>query len=154
MKGFYRVLLGAGHMYAQECREQGFIGAGFSIREDLINLFPEDRKEFNKTFIPKYLDANPGKSKIAAGLSCGFLWTICRGIQMGDVVLSPDGKGRYFVGEVQSDYRYVTGTAQPHQRQIHWFDEVIDRSDMSEELRRECGGQGTVRQISKYREEL
>ena len=154
MKEFYRVLLGEGHMHAQECREQGFIGAGFNIKEDLTKSLPEDRRKFNNIFIHKYLEANPGKSKIAAGLSCGFLWTICKGIQVGDVVLSPNGNGRFFVGEVQSDYRYVTGTAQPHQRQIHWSDEVIDRSDMSEELRRGSGGQGTVRQINKYREEL
>ena len=31
-----------GSMYAQECREQGFIGAGFDINEDLTNSLPED----------------------------------------------------------------------------------------------------------------
>ena len=42
MKEFYRVMLGRGSMYALECREQGFIGAGF---------------EFLTTF---YLDADLG----------------------------------------------------------------------------------------------
>jgi restriction system protein len=41
MKEFYRVMLGRGSMYAQECREQGFIGAGFDINEDLTNSLPE-----------------------------------------------------------------------------------------------------------------
>ena len=154
MKEFYRVMLGRGSMYAHECREQGFIGAGFDINEDLTDSLPEDWREFNKQFIPRYLEVNPGKSKIAAGLSCGFLWTICKKIQVGDTVLSPDGKGGYFVGEVQSDYRYVPGESQPHQRQVHWFDEMIDRSEMSEALRRSTGSIGTVSQISKYREEL
>lgn len=154
MKEFYRVMLGRGSIYAQECREQGFIGAGFDINEDLTNSLPEDWREFNKHFIPKYLEANPGKSKIAAGLSCGFLWTICKKIQVGDTVLSPDGKGRYFVGEVQSEYRYVPGANQPHQRQIHWFEEMIDRSEMSDSLKNSTGSIGTVSQISKYREEL
>jgi len=154
MKEFYRVMLGRGSMYAQECREQGFIGAGFDINQDLTNALPENWREFNQQFIPIYLEANPGKSKIAAGLSCGFLWTICRGIRIGDVVLSPDGKGKYFVGEVQSDYRYVPGANQPHQRQVHWFDETIDRSEMSDSLKNSTGAIGTISQISKYREEL
>lgn len=154
MKEFYRVMLGRGSMYAQECREQGFIGADFDIQQDLTGHLSEDWREFNKAFIPIYLQANPGKSKIAAGLCCGFLWTVCKKIQIGDIVLSPDGKGRYFVGEVQSDYRYVPGAKQPHQRQVHWFDEMIDRSEMSEALRRSTGSIGTVSQISKYREEL
>ena len=154
MKEFYRVMLGRGSMYAQECRERGFIGAGFDINEDLTKSLPEDWREFNKHFIPKYLEANPGKSKIAAGLSCGFLWTICKKIQVGDTVLSPDGKGKYFVGEIQSEYRYVPGANQPHQRQVHWFDETIDRSEMSDSLKNSTGSIGTVSQISKYREEL
>ena len=154
MKEFYRVMLGRGSIYAQECREQGFIGADFDIDQDLSNSLPDDWRDFNKQFIPQYLGANPGKSKIAAGLSCGFLWTICKKIKVGDTVLSPDGKGKYSVGEIQSEYRYVPGAIFPHQRQVHWFDETIDRSEMTEALRRSTGSIGTVSQISKYREEL
>lgn len=154
MKEFYRVMLGRGSVYAQECREQGFIGSGFDINEDLTNSLPEDWRQFNKQFIPRYLEANPGKSKIAAGLSCGFLWTICKVIQIGDVVLSPDGKGKYFVGEVKSDYRYVPGANQPHQRQVHWYDETTDRPEMSDSLKNSTGAIGTISHISKFRDEL
>jgi restriction system protein len=154
MKEFYRVMLGRGSMYAQECREQGFIGAGLDINQDLTNSLPEHFRDFNKQFIPIFLEANSGKSKISAGLSCGALWTICKGIKNGDIVLSPDGKGKYFVGEVQSDYRYVPGAKQPHQRQVHWFEDTIDRSEMSISLKNSTGSIGTVSQISKHREEL
>lgn len=154
MKEFYRVMLGKGSMFAQECREQGFIGADFDIHQDLTDQLPDDWREFNKKFIPIFLQANPDKSKIAAGLCCGFLWSICKKIQIGDTILSPDGRGKYYVGEVQSEYRYVPGANQPHQRQVHWLDETIDRAEMSEALRRSTGSIGTVSQISKYREEL
>ena len=154
MKEFYRVMLGRGSIFAQECRDQGIIGAGFGITQDLSNTLPENWKEFNQQFIPIYQQANPGKSKISAGLSCGFLWTVSKGIKVGDIVLSPDGKGRYFVGKVMSDYLYVSGANQPHQRQVHWFDETIDRSEMSDSLKNSTGSIGTVSQISKYREEL
>jgi restriction system protein len=46
--------------------------------------------------------SKPGKSEIAAGLRCGFLWSVCKKISSGDIVLSPDGRSKYFVGEVQS----------------------------------------------------
>ena len=154
MKEFYRVMLGRGSMYAQECREQGFIGAGFDVNQDLTDALPENWRDFNKQFIPIYLEANPEKSKIAAGLSCGFLWTICKGIKIGDIILSPDGKGKYFAGEVQSDYRYSPRANLPHQRQIHWFDEMIDRSEMSDGLKNSTGSIGTSSYISKHREEL
>ncbi len=147
-------MLGRGSMYAQECRDQGFIGANFGITQDLSNSLPENGREFNAQFNPTYQEANPGKTKIAAGLSCGYLWTICKGIRTGDIVLSPDGKGRYFVGEVQSEYCYVAESNLPHQRQIQWFDEMIDRSEMSDSLKHSTGSIGTVSQISKYREEL
>lgn len=154
MKEFYRVMLGKGSMYAQECREQGFLGAYFNIDQDLTSTLPENWREFNKVFIPIWLEQHPDKSRIAAGLSCGFLWTVCKKIQIGDFVLSPDGKGQYFVGEVISDYRFVPGARQPHQRQVHWLEQTIDRAAMSEELRRSAGSIGTVSQISKYRDEI
>jgi restriction system protein len=42
MKDFYRVMLGKGSMYSQECREQEFIGANFDIQQDLTGHLPED----------------------------------------------------------------------------------------------------------------
>lgn len=141
-------MLGKGGMFAKECRDNGFIGAGFGISHDIGQF------EKSQDLIPLYLESNPGKSKITAGLSCGFLWTVCKKIQMHDIILSPDGKGRYFVGEVQGDYRYVLGANQPHQREVNWHENTIDRSDMSDSLRKACGALGTAISISKYEEEL
>lgn len=154
MKEFYRVMLGEGHIYAQECRDKGCISAGFSINQDLTHSLSEDGRDFNKEFIPAWMTENPGKSKIAAGRSCGFLYMICKRILIGDIILSPDGKGRYFVGEVESDYLYVPEAKNPHQRKVRWFGEMIDRSSMSKALKGTAGAMGTVLQISKYREEL
>ena len=115
-------MLGKGSMYADVCRKQGFIGAGFDINQDLKNSLPENWREFNQEFIPIFLEVNPSKSKIAAGLSCGALWTISKGIQIGDIVLSPNGQGRYFVGEVTGQDRFVAGSDQPHQRSCSWHE--------------------------------
>ena len=68
---------------------------------------------------------NPSKSKIAAGLSCGALGRISKGIQVGEIVLSPNGQGRYFVGEVTGQYRFVVGSDQPHQRSVSWHEDML-----------------------------
>ena len=115
---------------------------------------PENWRDFNKEFIPIYLQKNPEKSKVAAGLSCGFLWTISKKIKKGDIVLSPDGEGNYFVGEVIGDYQYIPNSDKPHRREVKWGSEKIDRVDMSQELKYSTGSIGTVCQISKYKDEL
>ena len=49
--------------------------------------------ERSQQFIPVYLANNPAKTKIGAGLACGALWTVSKGILKGDIVLCPDGSG-------------------------------------------------------------
>ena len=91
MRDYFRVMLGKGSMYADVCRQQGFIGSHFGIDQDLTIFLGDDQREFNQQVRPIYLGAFPEKSKGSAGLSCGFLWTISKGIQVGDIVLSPNG---------------------------------------------------------------
>ena len=154
MRDYYRVMLGRGSMYADVCRQQGFIGAHFGIDQELTSLLGGEQREFTQQIRPTYQQVFPEKSKGSAGLACGFLWTISKGIQVGDIVLSPNGQGRYFVGEVTGEYRYIPGNEQPHQRPVAWHEELVDRSEMSESLRNSAGSIGTVSNVSKYREEL
>ena len=93
-------------------------------------------------------------SKIAAGLHCGFLWTVCRGIAVGDIVLCPDGSGTYHVGEVVGGYEYVAGDVLQHRRPVKWLPPLIDRQTMSEALRNSTGSIGTVSNVSKHKDEI
>ena len=147
-------MLGRKSIFAKECRDEGFIFGNFDIDQDLTNSLPENWRDFNKEFIPIYLQQNPEKSKVAAGLSCGFLWTISKKIKKGDIVLSPDGEGNYFVGEVVGDYQYFPNSDKPHRRAVNWGSSKIDRADMSQSLKYSTGSIGTVCQISKYKDEL
>lgn len=153
MKNYYRIMLGRGSMYAEEAKGGDYIGAGFIKDINLAKRLPEKWRDFNKEFIPVYLKQNPDKTKIAAGLSCGYLWTICKGIQDGDVVLCPDGKGNYMIGEVISDYYFVKGEDLPHRRKVTWFGE-LPKSTMSQSLQNSAGSIGTVSNLSKYSDEL
>lgn len=154
MKRIFRVMAGKGSVYANEAREKGVIGVDWFPKLDLTERLPEKWREFNSTFIPIYQEENPGKSKIAAGLSCGFTWTVAKGIQIGDLILSPNGKGQYFVGEVVGDYIYSPGENMPHRRKVHWFPDVIDRAAMTQELRYSAGSVGTVSELTQYSAEI
>lgn len=154
MKNYTRVMLGKGSIYAQECFAGNFIGADFEIPQDLTHKLPEEWRAFNKEFVPIFLNGHPGKSKVAAGLACGALWTIAKGIRKGDIVLCPDGESHYHVGEVIGDYYYQSGGVLPHRRQVHWFDQTIDRADMSETLKGSAGSAGTVSSLTIHSEEI
>lgn len=154
MKRYFRIMLGAKSIYADECYKGNFIGADFELDIDLSNQLPDNWREFNQKFIPIWLEKHPGKSKISAGLSCGNLWTIAKGIINGDIVLCPNGRGSYYVGEVLDTYSYHPETTLPHRRTVKWYPTTIERSSMSEALRNSTGSIGTVSEISKYAEEI
>lgn len=154
MNSYYRVMLGQKSIYADECYAGGFIGAHYDIDQDLTNQLPDEWRHFNKAFIPKYLAIHPEKTKIGAGLACGALWSVSKGIQVGDIVLCPDGLGRYLVGEVSGNYQYVPNQVLPHRRSVRWLKIMIDRSVMSEALRGSTGSIGTVSNITHHRSEI
>jgi restriction system protein len=154
MKSYYRVMLGKKSVHAAEAIAGGFIGAGFTIKEDLSRKLPDEWRQFNQAFIPVFLKNNPQKTKIGAGLAMGALWTVAKGIRGGDIVLCPDGTGRYRIAEVSSDYVYAPGKVLPHRRNVRWLDQSIDRSQMSEPLQRSTGSIGTVSDVTRHAEEI
>ncbi len=150
MKSYYRVMLGPKSVYAEECFTGNFIGTDFGINQDLTSKLPDDWRAFNREFIPVYLAAHTDKTKIAAGLACGALWTVSKGIQKGDVVLCPDGTGKYRVGEVGGSYYYEPGKILFHRRPVTWLNVSIDRAAMSEALRNSTGAIGTVSRVTQH----
>lgn len=154
MKKYNRVMLGRAAMYAKECRDNGYIGAHFDIDVDLSDSLYENWRDFSKKFIPLWMSNVPGKSTTAAGLACGFLWTIVKGLKIGDIVLCPSGEGYYYVGIIDSDYYYMPNTVLPHRRKVVWLDKVIDRKSMSKELKNSSGSIGTCCDLTKYAAEI
>ena len=149
-------MLGKAGVHAEDCYKGGFIGVDFNFGIDLTTELnkAEDWRQFNKALIPIYLKNQPEKTKIAAGLSCGFTWTVTKGIEIGDVVICPKGEGKYYVGEISSEYQYVPGKLLPHRRRVIWWKEILDKSQFSVDLRNSMGSIGTVSNISKYATEL
>jgi restriction system protein len=154
MKSYYRVMLGQKSVHAEECFAGNFIGTDFGINQDLTAKLPDEWRVFNKEFIPVFLANHPDKTKIGAGLACGALWTVSKGIQKGDVVLCPDGTGKYRVGEVSGGYTYEPGKILFHRRPVTWLNVMIDRAEMSEALRNSTGSIGTASNITKHAAEI
>ena len=154
MKKYYRIMLGAKSAYADESYKGNFIGADFEIKQDLSKDLTENWRDFNHKFIPVWQNSHPDKSKVAAGLACGALWTIAKGINIGDIVLCPNGSGSYYVGEVIANYSYHENEILPHRRYVKWYFSTIDRQAMSEALKNSSGSIGTVSDITRYADEI
>jgi restriction system protein len=154
MKTYYRIMLGRKSMYAADCFAGNFIGADFLEKIDLTGKLPENWRDFNHEFIPVYLKENPEKSRVTAGLACGALHTVTKGLQKGDIVLCPNGIGSYMVGEILDNYAYHPGEILPHRRTVSWFKTLISRTEMSDSLRNSAGSSGTVSNLTRYAAEI
>jgi restriction system protein len=154
MKKYIRLMLGAKSAHIDECLKGNFIGADFDIKQDLSKHLFENWRDFNKMFIPIWLDNHPGKSKVSAGLACGALWTVAKGLKRGDIIISPDGTGKYHIAEVLDEYSYHPGQILPHRRTVRWYDQTIERAEMSDALRNSTGSIGTTSEITNYATEL
>lgn len=155
-KRYVRVMLGQRSVFSERCFADGFVGGDWGIKQDLTASLSlvENWRDFNKLFIPVYLNNRPEKSRIAAGLACGMLYGICKGIAVGDIVISPDGNGNYRIGEVSSNYYYADDKDLPHRRKVQWLDRLVPRSDLSDALQKSTGSIGTVSDITKHVEEI
>ena len=152
-RNFYKVMLGAGSRDADACRVHGFLGTDYDIREDLTGLLPENWREFNSQWLPRLLPLY--RNKIAAGLAAGNLWTVSKGIAIGDIVLSPTGvSNELMAGEITSDYHYVPEGPLHHRRSVRWLPGVIKRDELSSDLRSSLGSGGTVVRLERHSEEI
>ena len=154
MKSYYRIMLGRKSSNSEKAYKESFIGVNYGFDIDFTGKLPEVWREFNKEFIPVYLKKHPQKTKIAAGLACGFTYTVAKGIRKGDIVLCPNGSGSYYVGEVNGDYEYHEGEVLPHRRSVQWYPNFIERAQMSPELQGSTRSTGTAINITKYSEEI
>ena len=153
-KKYNRIMPGKAGCYADLCKAEGFIGVNFLNGENLTNNLYDDWHDFNKHYIPIWMESHPGKTKVAAGLACGNLWTVCKGLQVDDIILSPNGKGEYYVGRITGNYFYKPGEELPHRRKVEWLDVTIPRSEMSQQLQRSTGSIGTCCDVTSYGEEI
>lgn len=154
MRQYNRIMLGEGGKFIKDCIDNNYIGASFLKNIDLSEISNVDENAWRQRLVSKYLEMNPDKSIGTARTSIGFLWTICYGLKIGDIVLASNGEGGYCVAEIVGDYYYEQGKDLPHRRAVRWLDSVIPRRFMSQKLQNSTGSIGTCCNITKYADEL
>lgn len=150
----YRVKLGWKDVHVNEAIAGGFIGVDYAMDVDLTGAFGDNWQAFNRTWIPVYLEKNPGKTKIAAGLACGTIWKVGEEMSDGDLILTPAGSGNFRIGRIAGPYEYVPGPVLPHRRPVAWSQTVVARADLTPNLQRSALGQGTVASLDGYLAEI
>lgn len=147
-------MLGEHGKYLNDCLEGEFIGINFMPDVDLSQLSGIEESKWRAQMIDAFLSIYPDKSVGAARTSVGFMWTVCRGLKEGDVVLASNGQGAYNIGQIAGEYYYAPGEVLPHRRRVVWLDKVLNRKDMSKALQNSSGSIGTCCNITKYAGEL
>lgn len=154
---FYKIMLGKGSSELPDALEKSYVGVGWFADTPLVNSKNDSYstlREFNNKWTPIYLENHPDKSKVTAGLACGCTYTVCFDMKQGDFVLSPKGDGTYVVGIVSGDYEYVPNTELPHRRKVDWSSKLINKEEISQQLKNSMGSIGTVINITRYAEEI
>lgn len=154
MKQYNRIMLGEGGRHIKDCLDKNYIGVNFLKDIDLSEIPNVDESVWRQTLVNKYLQVNPDKSIGTARPSIGFLWTVCYGLKIGDIILASNGEGGYCVAEIVGDYFYAQGKELPHRRTVKWLNVVILRRSMSQKLQNSTGSIGTCCNITKYADEL
>ena len=156
MRNYFQVRLGKANVYANECWMNGYIGTSWFGNINLLASLTDalDWKAFNKEMIPVYMKSHPDTKKVAAGLFCGFTYTVGKALTLGDIVLSPIGDGEYIVGEIAGGYLYEPNTDIPHRRKVNWYKNRIKLADFTTELKNSIGSIGTITNLRKYSKEL
>lgn len=156
MPTFYRVHLGKGGSFAQECLMHHYIGVDFAKDSDLTGAFGDNWRAFNQHYIPIYQERYAVQSRIAAGIACGALFVIGQQMKSGDYVISPFSNNTYRIGQINGDYQYVANTNVPHRRGVRWLDTIVQRDQLSAELVRSIHTPMTVINLSasKYDTEM
>lgn len=156
MRNYFQVRLGKANIYAEQALSGGYVGTSWFGDLNLQSALQkaEDWKAFNKEMVPVYLKNHPDTKKVAAGLFCGFTFTVGKYMSTGDIVLSPLGDNKYLVGQVSGEYTYVPNSDIPHRRSVDWFKNRLNGEDFSVELRNSLRSIGTLTNLVKYGSEI
>ena len=154
MKQYNRIMLGEHGMFLNDCLEHNYIGIGVLPNQDYTKVQHNDESAWRIAQVVNFVNTHPDKSSGTARNLVGFLWTVCYGLKIGDVVLASNGEGGYHIGEITGNYYYNPGSELPHRRAVRWMDKIIVRRSMSQQLQNSTGSIGTCCNITKYAEEI
>ena len=92
---FMRLRTGREHQHFNSIYAGKYISVGFGLDIDLSNSLFDNWRDFNKKYIPEILKREPNKSRVGAGLNCGVIWTLSKGLEKDAIVLCQDEDKNY-----------------------------------------------------------
>lgn len=149
---YWVVRAGEGGKFFDEFIKYDVIAIGW---DKIRNLHPiKNRSELDNI----YCQAYTRDSNVARSINAGQLWSFCRDMQKGDVVLTPNPLTRnIYIGIVKSEYKYeckVLGDLHyKHRRKVRWEKEV-SRDLFSQEMKNSIGALQTIFSIDKHGAEI
>jgi len=153
MTNYWMVRQGRGAEFAADAIENGYLGVDFVGSLDLTPYLSNDSRDAHAALNHVWLEQNPGKTKIAAGLAVGNLWVACIGIETDDVVITSRGDGLYEIGKVTGPYEFHPDTSLPHRRPVKWI-KAVNESEMSPTLTASVRGRMTAFSLNRNSDEL
>lgn len=154
MTNYYRVMLGAGSVHASQAFEEGWVGTGWLPEVDLSSKLSESKSDFTAELVPILLSTEGTQNKFAAGTAASATWVVAKQMEIGDVVISPNGKGQYQIGRVTGDYHYSPGSELPHRRPVQWQENLVPKEEVSSQLRSSISVPITVVWLKGYTQEI
>lgn len=155
MKNYFRIILDFRNRakYVDQCRTQNFICADNYDTIDLSDHLFSGIEQFKEKFISQYLVNHPGKKKAADQIG-EMLWAFCKEIQIGDIIICPNGRGTLYFGEVVGDYYYQSEDILPHRREVKWLPATIRRKSISVSMNDSLKTKSPSLMITQHEEEI
>ena len=147
---YYLIRIGEGSKYTDIGHKNEFVAIGWDEVPDLrtIDTLDDLKKVLREKY--QYSDAQLGNQ-------AGQIYRFWDGMQAGDFVISPLGKGEYLVGklgEYYFDSEPKDGCPYRHRRKVEWNKNTILKEDMTTNLSYAVGGSLTLFSLDKYANEL
>lgn len=146
-------MLGQAHSLAQDAYINGYIGVNYGFENDLSSYVETDRDTFRSYAKEMFLEKEPERSNISIGLSTGTVWTLIHDMKQGDIIISPNGQGSYYIGIITSPYIYVSDQHYNHQRKVEWI-KTIHRDELSESLIKSLNSMRLIVNLEDYEQEI
>ena len=152
-KKISRLRTGRSQEWFQPFFDGNYIGVSFGLETDLSNDLFDNWRDFNKKYVDYIIKLNPEKSRVGAGLNCGVIWTLSKGLTKDAIVLCHTTDGNYLACKIISDY-YFAEEEPHHRRKVEWLKTSLLKSEMSQPLINTLNTQNTLVDISKYSDEI
>ncbi|HET8962672.1 MAG TPA: restriction endonuclease [Chitinophagales bacterium] len=148
MKNIYVVRADFGR-HTQAFKDNGYVGIGWF---DFLMEKGITREEIKEHYFKKY----PKDVPLRAGQNSGQVLRFVNGINVGDIVLTPYSTNKLLVGEVISENYYEQDDSSPYgqRKKVNWFDQRIDRYELSVPLQNTLRSSLTVYKVNNGREIL